>query len=589
MSGTTQGATPATTPGLSPALDNWLSQGGIDVQRRRNGATRLNATTTTTTTPIAAATTAPATPPRPGQASASVQFNQAAQSAYQRALATAQSEVDFTAAEQAIAGAKPNGEVALFGGGYAEAAAAHAKLVAAGDHMGAIDALQRKKVAAQRVLSEGARKWDADTLIPGMEKAIADTNRLVTGKKTRGIGERIANNSDSAGKRFKTAIAEFLAAKEEYPKALAAARDNPADDALYEKGAWQALVAVKQASDKISEPREALETLDNNKKLLKEAKAIAKKAQAGKANVGPEMDDKLAAFQEARTKCNDDLSRGDGGTWKQSVNAVLKLAREIYTGEHKRAIDGWVDRQSPADKQQLDAVGRVAFTSWKPESIETQARDMYTDAMADGQPLGKPGRKGDRIELTPAQAMAIHAYSGPAYAVMNEFLRDPPAGPLSQTQQDVKALVEAAAEALNRLPEYDAFPVYRWEKPYQDAAKGIDYMRTRYQVGKEFEIKEFWSSGATGGAAPDAAKPTAEIVITGKKKGSNGRAVSQMSYYKNQEGGGEILFRPGTKFRTTKVVTSDAAGKPVKLGQGYASGGELLTIELMFIIHVVEV
>jgi hypothetical protein len=573
--------TPATTtttttapPPQPPSVGDQMLKRAAELRAQRSADT-----TTTTTTSTSDATPTPARPAQgsPMQAPVEVKHDQAVLSAYQKQAAAVQET--FAEADEDITHAKPGGEIGLFSGGYAAAAASLDGLVAAGDYVGALRALQNKVIAAQRVID--AYTWDADPTANSMHEAITATDKYVAGGNVKGggVARRVAKGGNSKAKdQYSAAVKEFMAAKQEYPNAIAAARENPA---LYGTVGWAALVKVKKASDKINGPCEALEAKDAGETLIKGVDAIIKRASKRNAKVDPALQGLIKEFKEARAACNNDLEKGDGGTWKKSVKNLTDLAWNIFSTENKQAIDGWYDKQNAQDKQQFDAVGRAAGRT--APSMEVDARKIYANAMIDGERLGVPNGE----ELTPAQMMALNAYSGTQYARMNTFLRDPPP---AGTQPDLRALVDAATEALDRLPKYQGFPVYRWEKPFQDAAKGIDYMEERYQVGKKFVIKEFWSTGANGGAAPDKAKPTAEIVIHGKQGGaSNGHDISRMSYYGKKEGGGEILFRPGTEFVTKKVEKHDAEGVPIDTRQGRDSGGQLVTIEMLYIIHVEEV
>ena len=98
-------------------------------------------------------------------------------------------------------------------------------------------------------------------------------------------------------------------------------------------------------------------------------------------------------------------------------------------------------------------------------------------------------------------------------------------------------------------------------------------MQSRYQVDSPvFEIKEFWSTGAGGGSAVGAS-PTAEILVWGKKK-SKAKSISMLSKIAGEgarsdkaqlkgQGAGEVLFAPGTRFKTRFFKAFDRNNKEV--------------------------
>ena len=161
----------------------------------------------------------------------------------------------------------------------------------------------------------------------------------------------------------------------------------------------------------------------------------------------------------------------------------------------------------------------------------------------------------DFAPLTPAEALAIETYTDPAgdYSKMHALL-------LGKIPEDAKlrTRIDLCTQALKKLPNYpkQAQPTYRLEDG------GAYPWDEQFVQGKVFPLKIFWSTGKTGVVeATKVAGPRLIVTVYGK----TGKDVAKMSGASG-EGGGEVLYPPGTKFKTLQIqrpYDEDASGKMV--------------------------
>ena len=153
--------------------------------------------------------------------------------------------------------------------------------------------------------------------------------------------------------------------------------------------------------------------------------------------------------------------------------------------------------------------------------------------------------------LEPADQLAVQIYTSANayYGKMHALL-------LGKIPEDpiVRAQIDGCQRAMAKLPNYPAPPTFRFED-------GSKYKwQAQFSAGKTFAIKIFWSSGRTGGvAASGMTKGGVELHIT--IFGKSGKDVGKMSAVQG-EGGGEILFPPGTKFRTIELDDGELRTPP---------------------------
>jgi hypothetical protein len=162
--------------------------------------------------------------------------------------------------------------------------------------------------------------------------------------------------------------------------------------------------------------------------------------------------------------------------------------------------------------------------------------------------------------LADEELLAIHVYSAMEgfYSKMNAVLLG--ADNFDEANRTkYRATIDICKRGLARLPDYPktAWPTYRFED-------GSKYSwEEQFVAGRIFQNKIFWSTGRTSGFdAIGIARPRLEITVYGKKAGKD---IAKMAASKT-EGGGEILFPPGTSFKTLAVeLEKDLDPKQKKL------------------------
>jgi len=325
-------------------------------------------------------------------------------------------------------------------------------------------------------------------------------------------------------------------------------------------------------------PYDTLMQIEQNKPLFARVEKLF-----GQKRLSPDQKQAKDEYNQLAKNLAAALKTTDHKAWNAAFRAKKSFAETILRASQEQQVSDWFDTQQArpaagpgsgggiatglATMPDLSAMSEAdkfaAMTKqigMTPDALKSQVTRLYANALFDGQ----------KLDLTPAEVAAAAGYSGNAYTNMNGLLR----GTLDQTKLTPEALdlvkvqIEILCQALDKLPDYDpgGFPLFRWETPYGD------YLQSRYQVDSPvFEIKEFWSTGAGGGSAVGAS-PTTEIIIWGKKK-SKAKSISTLSFFGGTEGSradgtrlkgqgaGEVLFAPGTKFKTRTFQAFDRANK----------------------------
>ena len=345
---------------------------------------------------------------------------------------------------------------------------------------------------------------------------------------------------------------------------------------------------IEQYSRKISQPYETTLSLDRNKPLFAKAEAILSARKAA-GPVAPELGPKYAGIAR---NLDDALTAQDFDRAATLLNEKIGTATAIIRQAHQPAAQKWWDdnQQDPTEVAKFRSMQKVRRASEK-ELIE-----RYRNALADGHELNG---------ITISEVAAIDAYSRGIYKWVNLLLREPETAKLdAAVAHATRAVINGIIQCLAKLPKYNpaGFPVFRWENPFRkeadDAGPAIDHLKSRYAEGKEFVIPEVWSTGGGGGADVDG-PASAEIAIWGDPKGSRAKDVSMLTLAGKIEGGrsdraklkgqaaGEVLFPPGTKFRTIRVTELKADGTD-RLQRRNAEGVDTGKM-LKYRIEVVEV
>ena len=294
----------------------------------------------------------------------------------------------------------------------------------------------------------------------------------------------------------------------------------------------------------------------------------------------------LAADYEKLSKDHAEaLTTDDHPRWASTAEVKQLKAKDIVEEARAKTADRWVNDSKRKAVHRKPAEGGLGDTlTTMPKFSKLSEADKF-DLMSSSLEYGNEQLKtkmqevylaaqvqGVALALSPAQVAAALGYSGTNFDDINGLLRG--SADLSKFTakklDQIKVHIELLCEALDLLPDYGTagYPLFRWETPHGDS------LQSRYSVGRVFEIKDFWSTGASGGSLVDAKKPpTAEILIWGKK-GSKGKDISLLSGVLNEggrsdgaqlkgQGGGEVLFPPGSRFRTEYCKVFDAANNEV--------------------------
>lgn len=163
--------------------------------------------------------------------------------------------------------------------------------------------------------------------------------------------------------------------------------------------------------------------------------------------------------------------------------------------------------------------------------------------------------------ISPAEALAIHRYTGDDYSPMNRQRRG------ESDDERLAFLNKTCDEALAKMPLYPdaAWPTFRIETAWSQ-----DVVVNRYGEGRQFTCGILWSTGARGVAAINlSGSPTFTHVIYGKK-GRDVAALSANAFEGATEntdvkasaksGRGEVLFPADSKFLVAKRVDDPGSG-----------------------------
>jgi hypothetical protein len=209
-----------------------------------------------------------------------------------------------------------------------------------------------------------------------------------------------------------------------------------------------------------------------------------------------------------------------------------------------------------SETKKLAAIG--SSTSLTPQQVEDATKGGFRTLNAAGLTW----------DVSPVELAGLYAYTTENYKQMNALLRDQASGTPTSVPKGTDVLVAAAREGLAKLPPYDpaGFPLFRFEKIY------ADHLEKRFKPGTTFQVAEFWSAGAARGADITGGSD-AEIVIWGKKV-SGAKNVGPISAVPSEgkkgtplkgQGQGEVLFPPGSKFKTVIRKDLGAGGQLAKL------------------------
>jgi hypothetical protein len=557
---------PKTASTASRKGDAWLGKLGIGVARMRNNAAPampplpLAPGVMPPLPPVPGAAAMPPLPPTPrvmpplpplpvppGPPARPTQAP--GEAAYRAALAAAQPVID--GAEASLASPPRGSEAVKVRAPYDVASAALATAEAKRDFLAAAELLKTKAAAAAVV--DAAGTYDKGSFHSRFRTNIRKAD--------------ITLAQSGVLKGAETVTAAFLDGKKQLDAALAQRDYVTASDILGD-------VSVK--ANAAYAPYETLLLAERNKPLFEQAEKLFRQKK-----LPPHVVQMKKEYEQFAKDQDNGRKTEDYELMRYGLNNRIDKAKKVVALSQNAAVDAWFDgnQAAPAagsgggiatnlatmpdfatmdEKAKFDVMANV-FRE-KPEELEERVRQKYAKALADGV----------KMDLSPAQMAAAIGYSGSNYDRMNGLLR----GSLDTTKlapdelDRAKVQIALLEEALANLPPLDpaGFPLFRWETPYGN------YLQTRYQEGATFEIKEFWSTGAGGGSAVGSVNT--EILVWGKKQ-CGAKDISRLSLFDGTEGsradggklkgqaGGEVLFPPGTKFKTLKFNVFDKDNKEV--------------------------
>lgn len=193
--------------------------------------------------------------------------------------------------------------------------------------------------------------------------------------------------------------------------------------------------------------------------------------------------------------------------------------------------------------------------------------------------MGTPHR-----ELTPAEALAIHRYTGEDYAGMNRQRRG-----IEQNDR-LAFLNKVCDQALAKMPPYPdvAWPVFRAESAWSQ-----DVVDKRYAKGRQFECGVLWSTGARSVVDFSRGGPKMTHTIYGKA----GRDVAGLSpnshegagetgeAVRPQAGRGEVLFPASCVFLVAGRQDPEGGPEAIKYVSPPASNHNRILTTLKEVIN----
>ena len=200
--------------------------------------------------------------------------------------------------------------------------------------------------------------------------------------------------------------------------------------------------------------------------------------------------------------------------------------------------------------------GQLAVALGK--QLRTRALGMYAREAESGQDFKKLGEK---VPLTDEELIALYTYTDHDYEAMNLLLITGGKNLTAEQRNILQIKIDFCKRGLAKLPNYPnaLYPVVRWENDSYD-------WRSFYQVGKVFRNMQFWSSGATAGAATGKGTPTRlvfriygqsgkDIAMLSSKQGEGAlKDQTRPEAYLKNLGKGEVLFAPQTPFKVMSIA-----------------------------------
>jgi hypothetical protein len=233
-----------------------------------------------------------------------------------------------------------------------------------------------------------------------------------------------------------------------------------------------------------------------------------------------------AVFEDPKYTLLDTGESTSGAKKAQQLADKYIKSVDVLEQQHKQ------QQQPPTD-----------LAKWTAEDVEIQELKKNRAVLSNLAGTAAAKKAGDSTlrKLTVEEITGILLYSTRLYGKINYLLRSR----LHELSRNKQAIAKLAVSGLNKLDAYKGI-VYRHSRNFPGYAKVN-------QEGAIVVDTTFLSTSMTQ-AGCDSAAEGHEVceVITSKQ----GREITMISAFEE----GEVLFRPGTRFRVTRVVRPDSHG-----------------------------
>jgi hypothetical protein len=246
-----------------------------------------------------------------------------------------------------------------------------------------------------------------------------------------------------------------------------------------------------------------------------------------------------AVMDEKYEQINTNASGGPAAISTIKSAAQAKLDRlKALDAQHAAALADMTaskGAKKQADYPILAGTGAIAI-----EYGKLRLQKAQFESIVNGTAMADKHKKSTFAKLTDAEMAGLVGYTSDLYSTVNNPLRKDIG--TSNMAEGSKALIGATASALNKLKPYKGI-VYR----HADDFTGYAEM---HHPGAVVSDTAFLSTAKEQKGCASAAENHGVLEILISK---SGRDVSEASVFGNKEA--EILFRPGTKFRVSHVLT----------------------------------
>jgi hypothetical protein len=340
--------------------------------------------------------------------------------------------------------------------------------------------------------------------------------------------------------------------------------------------AWVALRGKLLTDVVTTRGQRGAKLLDHLDGVHKRARKAVIDAKAYLVDVTKKIDERTTLLNELKVQiktAEDDVSITSAAQLKRQNSAILDGLKDSLEfcakgTDYAQAQHDFVMSELKDIKKNLAHLGKSAFHELPITDVAEIAKEM-DDARENpnsdmGQMMASVGqmmtesrlysikklKNKHGVDFRPLEAadlLAIYTYTTPDgdYQAMHQLL-------LGKRPEDkkIRAKIDFCLNAMKKLPDYPAAasPLFRLENggkyPWQE----------QFVIGKTFTIKIFWSTGKNNGVDTEGMDPGPILNIT--VYGKSGKDVAKMSGAQG-EGGGEVLFPPGTKFQTIDVDDPD--------------------------------